>query len=477
MEDIVRREPEETQGDPAQPHPPGFWRRMFGGGAGEPVASPSEPAAGTGAELDLAQPAPHNRPRKPSRSGKPDKAEQERFSRAAMIRRERLARAIGERVEEVIEARMETGEEKLARVSQGFQEVRVLLGAIGRNLDASAERSERIARALLTLPETGARGQELLERVLEVLRTLPEQGDRGRELLARIGEAIDGHAQEEQSLLTRIASALDDQTSQGQTEQAVLARIEDVLEGQSTSTRTLAEQVQGGVPQVLALARQSQDAARERLLALREVKAELELQRDQRERLIEAVRESGERCQERLGKLEEALAVATVQSRQDAGALRGALQGVGDRLVAQGKEESRREEERGGRLEEGLLRLARQLGEGNAVAASAAASHDRAVERFRDAHAELIETFQRTQHRTLSEMQRIQEEVSERADQLARRTRRTLVACAGALAIAVAAGVGLVRSGGPTPQRASRAEPGAVSGATVLPASVQREGR
>ena len=477
-------QPDHVSGEQPQPEPsprsaqPGFWRRVFGGGGEGGGSQPAE--AGAGAELVLAGPeAPaRNAPRRPTGrgpgtqgGGKRDAAEQERFSRAAMIRRERLAKAIGERVEEVIQTKMETGEEKLVRVSQSFQEVRTLLGAIGRNLDASAERSERIARALLTLPEAGARGQGTLERVLEVLRAQEGQGERGRELLQRIGEAIDGQAAGAQALLGRIASTLDEHSTQSDQEQALLVRIGEVLEGQRGATHALAESVQG-VPQVLALARESQDAARERLLALREVKRELELQRDQRERLIEAVRESTDRCETRLHKLEEALTVATVQSRQDAGALRGALANVGERLVAQGKEESRREEERSVRLEEGLSRLARQMLEGNAVSAAAAASHDRAVERFRDAHGELLDVFQRAQHRTLSEMQRIQEEVSERADQLARRTRRTLVACAGALALVV--GMGFALRATPAERRSAVVEASQADVVTALPASVPR---
>lgn len=475
---------DEVQREASQP---GFWRRVFGGGGeGGEVAGSEAPQTGL-SEVTRAEPAEHNRPRKPSRNptGRPptnrtgpkdkesERAEQERFSRAAMIRRERLAKAIGERVEEVIQTKMETGEEKLVRVSQSFQEVRTLLGAIGRNLDASAERSERIARALLTLPEAGARGQETLERVLEVLRTQAGQGERGRELLERIGAAIDGQSAGAQTLLGRIAESLDEHSAQSDQEQALLVRIGEVLEGQTGVTTALAESVQG-VPQVLALARESQDAARERLIALREVKVELELQRDQRERLISAVRESSERCEARLHKLEEALVVATVQSRQDAGALRGALAGVGERLVAQGKEEGKREEERAQRLEEGLGRLARQLLEGNAVNAAAAASHDRAVARFRDAHGELLDVFQRAQHRTLDEMQRIQEEVSERADQLAKRTRRTLVACAGALTLVVGLGF-FWRPGAGAPQAAADA-PELRAGQT-LPAGMARRDR
>ena len=441
----------ETGATEEKQQPVGFWRRMFGG--------PEKPAEATGEaepeelgperiQAEVVEPA---RPRRRSRTREEEQARQERFGHAAMIRREKMARAIGDRVEQVIQDRMETGEEKLARVAQSFQEVRTLLGAIGKNLDQSAERSERIARALVSLPEAGARGQELLERVVTLLATLPPQGERGQLILERIGAAIEEH---------------------GSGEQELLGRIERVLEEQSAAARTLAE---NGVPQVLALARQGQDAAQERLLALREIETELTRQRDQRERLIAAVRESTERCEGRLMEIHEALTLANVQARQDAGSLRGSLERVADRLIQTEDEESRREEQRSLRLEQGLVRLARILGEGQVANAAAAAAHDRAVDRLHDAHLELMDALQRSQHRTLSEMQRIQEEVTERADALARRARRTVVACA--CAVLLALGIGFVgRSGRPAePRVAGEERPTSTTG--VLPAGIARTSR
>lgn len=433
--------------------PVGFWRRMFGAAdkPGDEAAAPPEPD-----EIGPPRPAPIaaevvERPTRRSRTREQEKAKQEQFSRAAMIRREKVAKAISERVEQVIQDRMETGEEKLARVAQSFQEVRTLLGAIGKNLDASSERSERIARALVSLPEAGQRGQELLERVVSLLATLPPQGERGQVLLERIGAAI-----EEQS----------------SGEQELLLRIERVMEDQSAAARTLAE---NGVPQVLALARQGQDAAQERLLALREIETELCRQRDQRERLIAAVRESTERCDGRLVEISEALTLAAVQARQDAGSLRGSLERVADRLIQTEDEESRREEQRSLRLEQGLVRLARIMGEGQVATAAAAATHDRAVDRLHEAHLELMDALQQSQHRTLSEMQRIQEEVTERADLLARRARRTVVACA--VALLAALGIGFVaRTGSPArPSVANDERPAATTG--VLPAGIARSAR
>jgi hypothetical protein len=411
---------EETQ------EPVGFWRRMFGGGGKADALEEEEAEAVEALEAldeddedddgEMRRHAPAvNQPRKP-RQTIFDKAEQEqrkRYARAAMVRRERMARAIGDRVEKVIMDRMESGEEKLTHVAGSFGEVRNVLGAIGRNLDDQGERSERIA---------------------EVLGQLPAASER---------------------------------------EQKILGQIARTLEGQSGSSRTVAESVQD-VPQMLALVRDGQSNSKMRLEALREVKSELALQRDQRERLLSTFREHTERFEQRMGRLEEALVTGAAQARNDAESMRRALHDSTERVLEKSEEDAQREDDRTSKLRSGLHALSRQLQDQNTLAGAAVRNQGEAMTFFQDSHGEMLDALQRTQHRTLKEMKRIQEEVQERADSLAWRGRLTLVGAAGAIALTFA----LLFRNGPAPVAAHAPAPQVAPQAQVeqqtLPASFKR---
>ncbi|MCO5166858.1 MAG: hypothetical protein M9894_10890 [Planctomycetes bacterium] len=494
------------QADPSLPAPtdeagPGFWRRVFGGPTRPEVKD--LPAAAPEGELAPARPRAEGKRNAP-RAPKTDDEQQRRFARAAMLRRERLARAIGERVEQVLTDRIADGEQRLAAAQEGFAdgigEVGGLLRSIGKNLDHQADRGERVARILEGLPGASEREREALleiarvveregagtqgglaavkDLLAEVGRGLDQQGERAArtaailealpELARREAEALDGvsltldhHGRGIRDgvgalheALTSIGRDLDLQGDRAERtariletlpdaarrEQESLDRVARVLEGQTGTQLQLAESVRD-VPQVLALAREGQRAAEERLAALREVKHELELQRDQRAQLVEALRATSTRVEQRLVQLEAHLQQGSLQARADAEQVRLALEGVGARLAAQAREEAQREEARARRLEQGLVDVSRRLGESNVLQAAGLDGQRQTVVALQDAHTELMDVFQRAQSRALGEVQRIQDEAHRRAEHLAWRSRLALVGSAGLVALSVIFGV------------------------------------
>lgn len=414
-EAVETDEADETQ------EPVGFWRRMFGGGKADEAADDDDVAEFDDDEDDddgeMRSSAARNQPRKPKQTlfDKAEAEQRKRYARAAMVRRERMARTIGDRVEKVILDRMETGDQKLEAVAGSFGEVRNVLGAIGRNLDEQGERSARIA---------------------DVLGQLPAASER---------------------------------------EQKILGQIARTLEGQNGTSRTVAESVQD-VPQMLAMVRDGQSQARQRLEAIHEVTSELALQRDQRERMIATYRETSQRFEEKMSRLEEAILSGAVQARNDADSLRRALEDNTERLLVKSEQDARREDERTSKIRSGLHELSRQLKDQNLLAGAAVRNQGEAMNFFQDSHGEMLDALQRTQNRTLKEMKRIQEEVQERADALAWRGRLTLVGAAGAIALTFA----LLFRGGPAPDAAQGPQPEPSveqrAEAGTLPAGFKREG-
>lgn len=527
----------ETQAEPSLPAPtdeaaPGFWRRVFGGPTRPEVKD--LPAEGPAGELAPARPRGEGKRNAP-RAPKTDDEQQRRFARAAMLRRERLARAIGERVEQVLTDRIADGEQRLAAAQEGFAEgigeVGGLLRSIGKNLDHQADRGERVARILEGLPGASEREREAL---LEIARTVEEQGagTQGglaavKDLLAEVGRGLDAQGERAARTATilealpeavrREAEALDgvsltldhhgrsirdgvgalhealtsigrDLDLQGdraertariletlpeaaRREQESIERVARVLEGQSGTQLQLAESVRD-VPQVLALARDGQRAAEERLVVLREVRHELELQRDQQVQLVEALRTTTTRFEQRMVQLEAQLQQGASQARADAASVRLALEGVGERLAAQAREEGQREEARARRLEQGLGDVSRRLGESNVLQAAGINGQSQTLVALQDAHTELMDVFQRAQSRALGEVQRIQDEGHRRAEQLAWRSRLALVGSAGLVALAVIFGVARPAPVVVLPAATAEAERPAV---TTLPAGFPRE--
>jgi len=434
----------------------GFWRRMFGGGGDKKDDGPEDEAAERARRRRreavkkgaAARKRSRNQPRKPKKTifDRAEEEQRKRYAQAAAARRERLAQAIGDRVEQAVVDRLDTGEQQLAHVMKpGFNEVRSLLGAIGRNLDGQNTVQERIAG---------------------VLEGLPAASQREQETLGEIAQAISGHAGE---------------------------------------TRTVAQSVQD-VPQVLALARAARDEANERLVAIRDLKSEMELQRDQRERMITTLQESVTRFDERIGHLEEAVQSSATQARHDAEALRQSFetaiqttanqarndaeslrrtveevvsgqatqarndqaalrQAISDHthhLARVSAEEGKREEMRHGRLEQGLQDLSRRLCEGNTLATAAVARQGDAMGLLQETHEELLDALQRAQNRTVGELRRIQDEVQERTDSLAWRGRMAIAGAVGAVALLFA----LFYGGG---SAAPASAPGSVGEATARP--------
>lgn len=470
----------------------GFWKRMFGGQARpDPKDLPAvaEPEQGEMGPARARAPEKKNKPRAP----KHDDEQQRRFARAAMLRRERLARTIGERVEQVLVDRMAQGEERLVEAQEGMAygmgEVKGLLGSIGKNLDDQSTRGERVARILEGLPGASEREREAL---LEVARAIHDQGggtqgglEALRSLLSEVGQGLDAQgaraertakiletlpevARREQEALDGVALSLDhhgrglrdglgavhetlsaigrDLDLQGERAHETIEHVARVLEGQSGTQLALAESVRG-VPQVLALARDSQRAAEERLHALRDVKQELELQREQRERMLESLRATTVRFEERFVQLEVQLQLGAAQARADASNMRLTFEGVGERLAEQSRAEAAREEARARRIEQGLGDVSRRLGESNVLHAAGINSQGQALEALQDAHVDLMDAFQQAQSRAIGEVQRIHDETHRRAEHLAWRSRLSLVGSAGLVAIAVI--VGLARPSTP----------------------------
>lgn len=505
----------------------GFWKRMFGGGAKPDAKDLPAVAAPEPGELGPSRPKSPGRTEKKKnapRAPKQDDEQQRRFARAAMLRRERLARTIGERVEQVIVDRIAQGEDRLVEAQEGMAygmgEVKGLLGSIGKNLDDQASRGERVARILEGLPGASEREREAL---LEVARAIEDQGagtqgglEAVRSLLSQVGQGLDAQgaraertakiletlpevARRETEALDGVALSLDhhgrglrdgleavhgtlsalgrDLDLQGRREQETIEHVARVLEGQSGTQLALAESVRG-VPQVLAIARDSQRAAEERLHALRDVKQELELQRDQRERMIETLRATSARFEERFVQLEVQLQLNAAQARADASNMRLTFEGIGERLAEQSRSEAVREEARARRIEQGLGDVSRRLGESNTLHAAGIASQGQALEALQDAHIELMDAFQTAQSRAIGEVQRIHDETHRRAEQLAWRSRLSLVGSAGLVAMAVFFGFA---QASPPPvivvpsESVAEAPRDPSSGPTTLPAGFRRE--
>jgi hypothetical protein len=446
----------------------GFWRRMFGGKPRADEAEESEPADGDG-ETTQATPAPtKNQPRR-SRKTIFDRAEQEQrrhYARAAMLRRERLAKQIGEKVERVISERMETGEEKLAQVAGSFGEVRSLLGAIGRNLDDQSQRSERVAKVLEGMPLSAEREVEVLQGIADALEI---QSGAQQEMVHAVRSvpevvALARHSRED-----------------GQERLEVLRGVHQELVVQRTQGERAIEEGQErlmvlrGVQEELLAQREQRERAigeaQERLLAIRNVEHELLAQRDQRQQVIETLQRTTARFEERMGRLEEAIVHGHTKARQDVDALRSTLEEGTERLLDQGRAESQREEQRAARMEVGLAGLSAHLQDGNQLAhASVQAqgqaldvmqgSHEEMVRTLQGSHGEMVRTMQdsqeemaramlATQEQTWAEMQRMHEELQDGADRLAWRGRMTLVGCAGVVAIFFAS---LLAPGADAPQ-------------------------
>src|SRR5690606_4022199 len=110
----------------------------------------------------------------------------------------------------------------------------------------------------------------------------------------------------------RTARALETIPEAIEREHETITHVARVLEGQSGTQLALAESVRD-VPQMLALARDGQRGAEERLLALREVKHELELQREQRDRMVDLLRATSTRFEERMVQLEASMQQGATQ--------------------------------------------------------------------------------------------------------------------------------------------------------------------
>ncbi len=517
---------------------PGFWRRVFGGPAKPEVKDVPAVVDAEQGDLAPARPRPPERRKKNDpRAPKTDDEAQRRFARAAMLRRERLARTIGERVEQVIADRMAEGEQRLAEAQEGFAEgmgeVGGLLKAIGRNLDHQADRGDRVATILEGLPAASEREREALleiartveqqgagtqgglaalqgllaevgrgldaqgeraERTAKILETLPEVARREAEALDGVSLSLDHHGRSLREGIGAVHEALTtlgrDLDLQGERaarvlesipeaidrEHQTMAHVARVLEGQSGTQLALADSVRD-VPQMLALAREGQRSAEDRLLALREVKYELELQREQRDRMVDLLRSTTTRLEERFVHLESSLQQGATQARADATSLRLAVEGVAERLTDQARAESQREEARARRLEQGLHDVSRRLVETNALHAAGINSQSQTMAALQDAHTELMDTFQRAQSRALGEVQRFQDEAHARAEQLAWRSRLALVGSSCLVALAVVVGVVARPDPAPVvlmPATAEAPRPEAPT-ATTIPAGFRRD--
>lgn len=349
--DTPSNDPQDSQQDDS----PGFWKRMFGG-SGE--AEEAEPA-----------PKPQNTPRKRTKTifDRAEAEQKKRYSKAASVRRDKLATAIGDRVEGVIAQQLEGGERRLAQVSTAFDDMNMLLGGIGRNLDLQDQRAERMARTLESLPKAAERERIVLESIADKLE---EQGD-----------AIEG------------------------------------------------------VPEVVSLVKHGSKMAEERLFALKSLKGELELQREQRDQVLAVLRQSSLRFEERMTSLEETITNSQIEARSDTVTLRQAI----ERNTEESRQDAEREGKRGERVIDSLSDVSRRLSEGNVLASANAAQQDRSLNVFQDSQQRLLDQFVRSQNHTVSEMHRLEDEAREREEALARQGRMTLVGSVGFLAIMAAA--------------------------------------
>jgi hypothetical protein len=534
VSETVNEAPTETSGEGGEA--PGFWRRLFGPGEkgekGEPAAADEGDEVGAGPALPVKNaPRPLRAAPRPGASkpqGKQDEEQQRRYARAAMLRRERLAKTIGEKVEQVVLDRMAEGEARLATAQEGFLErmgdVKDLLGAIGANLDEQVDQGARVTRILEGLPGATERERAALvqvagaierqgagtqgglaalqgllaevgrgldaqgvraERTARILEALPEVAGRAHEALAATHDTLDEHGRGIRAgvdaVHTALAGIARDLDQQGRQEREALEHVARALDDQGGTHLEVARAV-SGLPEVVAIAREGRHAAEERLLALRGVKDELELQRDQRERLFEGRRQATLRFEERMVQLEARLEQGASQARADAGQLRLTLERSVGELTEQARGEAVREEQRTRRIEQGLSDVARKLGDTNALHAAGITAQGQALGRLQEAQGQLLDAFQRAQSRALGEVQRLHEEAQDKAEQVARRSRLALVASAGLVAIACV--VGLTRPAPApvvvVPQAATAPEaPGAASGAAgprALPAGFRPEG-
>lgn len=424
--------PEETPAGEAQP---GFWRRVFGGSG--PAPKPEGDGPPPKAETEELGPA--KRPERPTAKNAPrapkDDESQRRFARAAMLRREKLARAIGERVENVLLDRMAQGEQRLALAQEGVShtvgEVKGLLGAIGRNLDEQVGQGERVAR---------------------ILEQLPAASEREREAIDGVALTIDHHGRGLRDGIELMHGAL--------------RTIERDLDVQNDAAERAARALET-LPAVV-----HQEHEREHQ-ALVQVRRELEAQRDQRERMIETLRAVGTRFDERVLQLEARLDQNAAQARSDASTIRLALESVSERISAEARAQSASDSARTRRIEQGLGDVSRRLGESNALHAAGITSQNDAMARMHDTHAHLMDALQAAQSRALGEVQRLHDEATRRSEQAAWRSRLALVGSAGLVAIAFLVGFG--RPASPVVIVPSATAPAAPSAApTSLPAGFRR---
>jgi hypothetical protein len=288
--------------------------------------------------------------------------------------------------------------------------------AIARRERLAQSIGERVERAL---DERFASGEERLADVAGVFEDM-------NGLLGAIGRNLDDQG----TRAERMAANLELLPQAAENERLVLEGIAAQLEGQAASVE--------GVPEVVSLVRHGSQVAEQRLTVLRGLQTELETQREQGQQMLEVLRRSSAVFEDRMSSLEETILKGQVEARRDARELRDAVTRSAEALA----EESMRETQRSAHLLDGLRDMTARLSEGNAVAVAAARSQDKAVESYRDAHEEMVDMLVRSQNRTLAEMHRLEEDSQQRAEELARRSRVTLVGAAGFLAILAVAFLG-----------------------------------
>lgn len=284
-------DPTETAQDDAHPEEPkvGFWRRMFGGGPTETEPEPdpgAEPETGASAEEEAPQTPARNKPRKRQRTifDRAEEEQRKRYTRAASIRREKLAGAIGDRVERVIAERMETGEAKLAHATEAFQDMSVLLGAIGHNLDEQGQRSERMADTLERLPEIAEKEQQTLEAIAERLRDQAHSVEGVPEVVSLVRQgkshaqkrlmALQG-IQEEMALQRQQRSHVLDVLRQSAAQfEERMTDLEDAIQRSALASKSSAERLQRSIQrsteQMVEQAREEERREEKRAHKLRE---------------------------------------------------------------------------------------------------------------------------------------------------------------------------------------------------------------
>jgi hypothetical protein len=389
----------------------GFWTRVKSAFGGE-----NKPEPAPGSALPARTPrAPM--PRRPKKTAF-ERAEErkKRLESLSAERRDRLASSVNKKVERTIVEKLEPREEAIGKVAAGFENLNDLLHGIGRTLTSQDESTRAIAERLLDLPGAVAR--------------IPETAAASREKLEEIAREL--HEQKGASRAMQLS-----------------------LES---------------VPDLLAVARQGTGTAALELSVMRDVHRELELQREQRERLLEEVgrveralavvaeriesaakADRDERSDERAdrARLERAvgLVVARIEEQshrledverdrrasagQDVAKLERALGHVASRIDARATSE----ESSSVRVERALGVVACGVAEQIEAAREGARAQADASDAFRETRRAILATFDETQSRTVEALRLMADEHRRETD---RRARRSVFATAAA---AIATGV------------------------------------